>query len=73
MSTEQMTEQEFSRRFAERHVQQAGGETFVTTGNSVREYAGQAAPLYWNHANLRANGPEECADIDHSRWFGATA
>jgi hypothetical protein len=37
-------------------------------GTSVREYAEQAAPTYWEDPDQREDGPEECADADISYW-----
>lgn len=61
-----MTKEEFCRRFIARMVRLAG-ETF-DDGTSIRDYAEETAPTYWDEPHQRAEGPEECADADMSYW-----
>lgn len=63
---EKMTKEEFCRRFVERMVQR-GGQTF-DDGSSIREYAEETAPTYWQERHQREDGPEECAEADMSYW-----
>ncbi|WP_133254288.1 hypothetical protein [Phenylobacterium deserti] len=60
--------EEFERRFIEKMVAVAG-ETFAD-GESVCEYAAQAAPTYWEEPWQREEGPEACALADINYWEG---
>lgn len=64
--SEQITKEEFVRRFTERLVARVG-ETDAN-GDSVREIAAQAAPTYYDDNDYRECGPEECADADLDEW-----
>jgi len=57
---------EFCTRFSARLVSTVG-ETFGD-GTSIREYANDAAPGYFDDDDLEDQSPEECADIDVSYW-----
>lgn len=61
-----MDKEEFCQRFVECMVYSAG-ETF-DDGESIREYAEEAAPTYWDNIDQRSDGPEECACADMSYW-----
>jgi len=61
-----ITEEEFCRRFVECMVR-ACGETF-DDGTSIREYAAETAPTYWQDDWQRKQGPEACAEADMSYW-----
>lgn len=61
-----LTKEEFCRRFVEYMVRR-GGETF-DDGSSIREYAEEIAPTYWDDPGQRSDGPEECADADMDYW-----
>ncbi|MGY3527310.1 hypothetical protein [Bradyrhizobium sp. USDA 4452] len=58
--------EEFCARFKARMLETIG-EKF-DDGSSVAEYADETAPSYWEDANQRNEGPEECADADMSYW-----
>lgn len=62
----EITKEEFIRRFVDCMVRRAG-DTF-DDGSSIREYAEQAAPAYWDDPDQRAEGPEDCAESDISYW-----
>lgn len=32
------------------------------------KYVDEIAPTYWNDADLRTEGPEECAEFEASEW-----
>lgn len=57
---------EFCARFKARMLKRAG-PTF-DDGSSIAEYADMAAPTYFDDADQRAEGAEECADADMSYW-----
>jgi hypothetical protein len=61
-----MTKEEFCLRFVKRMIE-VGGEKF-DDGTSIREYAEDVAPTYWDEPFQREEGPEECADADMSYW-----
>jgi predicted HD phosphohydrolase len=63
---EPMNKDEFCQRFVTYMVQHAG-ETF-NDGTSIREYAEDTAPTYWDNPDQRAEGPDECASADMSYW-----
>jgi len=65
-TTPELMKEEFCRRFVDHMVKQAG-EAFAD-GTSVRQYAEETAPTYWDEPGQRADGPEECADADMSYW-----
>lgn len=58
--------EEFCRRFTARMIARMG-KTF-DDGDSIEEYADQAAPTYWEDVSTREEGPEDCADSDISYW-----
>lgn len=60
-----MDKDEFVRRFKARVLKVA---TTFDDGSSVAEYADEVAPTYWENADQRAEGPEECAMADVSYW-----
>lgn len=62
-----MSKDEFCQRFISRMVELVG-ENFED-GSSIRGYAEQAAPTYWEdqHQN-HGDSPEECAENDVSYW-----
>jgi len=63
---EELTKEEFCRRFRERMIQRAGAK--FDDGASVAEYADEMAPTYWATKWQRDEGPEACADADMSYW-----
>ncbi len=62
----EISRDEFIRRFVDRMIAIAGEKD--GEGNSVREYAEMTAPTYWEDLGQRADGPEECAEVDLSYW-----
>lgn len=60
-----MTKEDFCRRFIEYMTREAGFETF-DNGQSVRSYAEEVVPDYWE--NSCDNTPEECAEADMDCW-----
>lgn len=64
--SESMTKEEFCRRFVE-HMVQRGGDEFED-GSSIRDYAEETAPTYWEQPRHRDEGPEACADVIMSFW-----
>lgn len=65
----EITEDEFVRRFIAEMIRRVG-ETDAN-GESVREYAAQAAPAYFDDPDLRPDGPEACVDADLDCWEDA--
>lgn len=63
---EQITKEEFVRRFVDEMVRLAG-ET-DGNGDSVRDYAADVAPTYFDDPEQRKYGPEDCAESDHDNW-----
>jgi hypothetical protein len=61
-----MTKEDFCARF-KAYMLAVAGPTFAG-GESVAEYADQAAPTYWDDEQQRADRPEECASADISYW-----
>lgn len=61
-----LTEAEFRDRFVERMLARTGGVD--GNGDSVIDYAKEAALGYWEDDDMREEGPEECADADLSYW-----
>ena len=61
-----ITLEEFCERFKARMLERAG-PTF-DDGESIADYADEAAPAYFEDAAQREDGPEECADADMSYW-----
>lgn len=66
--SEKLTREEFCERF-KAEMLRISGPTF-SDGDSVAEYADDAAPTYWDEPALRDDGPEECARTDISYWEG---
>lgn len=64
--SEQISKEEFCRRFRERMIAVAG-PTF-DDGESVAGYADSVSPSYWDDPQQREDGPEACADADMSYW-----
>jgi hypothetical protein len=62
-----MRKEDFIKRFRDRMVDRVG-DTFAD-GSSVEEYAKGIAETYWDDPLQRADGPEECADVD--LFYGA--
>lgn len=60
MSDDEITKEEFCRRFVERMIQNVGPE--------VEGYAKSIAVTYFDDADQRDCGPEECADEEVSCW-----
>jgi hypothetical protein len=67
-ATAPLSKEEFCARFVARVIQRAG-EKF-DDGSSIREYAEETAPSYWEdyHSDDPDETPEECADADMSYW-----
>lgn len=63
---QQITKEEFVRRFIGEMVRLAG-ET-DGNGESVRDYAADVAPAYFDDLNGREVGPEACAESDLDNW-----
>lgn len=60
-----ITKEEYCRRFVEYMTSEAGFETFAT-GQTVRSYAEEIAPEYWEAC--RDNPPEDAAEADFDCW-----
>ncbi|UXS01683.1 hypothetical protein [Agrobacterium tumefaciens] len=60
-----LTKEEYCRRFVDYMTREAGFRTF-DNGHSVRSYAENAAPDYWQ--NCLDNSPEEAAEADMDCW-----
>lgn len=58
--------EEFCARF-KAHMLKMTGEKF-DDGESIADYADATAPSYWEDAEQRQDGPEECADSDIGYW-----
>lgn len=67
MENEDMTLSEFTSRFTDHLIKQAGTETFAD-GSPIRDYAVEVAPEYFNDPENLPLNPEECADIDMDYW-----
>lgn len=65
-SGEELTREEFVRRFTARMIARVGPTD--ADGDPVEDYAVTVAETYWEDAEQRADGPEECADCDISYW-----
>lgn len=63
---EELTKEQFCERF-KAHMLKRAGPTF-DDGESIAEYADQAAVGYWECDFSRADGPEDAADADMSYW-----
>lgn len=68
----EITGEEFARRFADELVRLVGPDHRDEDGDlhSTRGYALEVAPTYFEDADQRAEGPEECARTDFSYWEG---
>lgn len=62
-----LTKEEFCRRFVEYMTREAGFEVF-NNGQTVRAYAEEIAPEYWQ--NCPDNTPEAAAEADFDCWEG---
>lgn len=63
-----MEQQEFCKRFVEHMVRAAWFDKF-DDGMTVREYAEETAPTYWEDQHQRdGESPEDCAESDMSYW-----
>jgi hypothetical protein len=60
-----LTKEEYCRRFVEYMTREAGFETF-DNGQSVLDYAKEAAPAYWE--SCPDNAPEDAAEADFDCW-----
>lgn len=63
----ELTESEFCRRFVDHMVKFVGRET-LDDGTSVREYATETAPSYFEDQHQDGESPEDCAETDVSYW-----
>lgn len=62
-----LTKAEFCQRFVAHILKTAGRETF-DCGSSIREYAEETAPYYFEDELQSGAGPEDCAKADMSYW-----
>lgn len=58
---------EFCQRFVAHILKTAGRETF-DCGSSIREYAEETAPSYFDDQHQSGESPEDCAEADMSYW-----
>lgn len=63
-----ITREEFLARFKAEMIRRAGPTFTFTDGESVASYADATGPTYWDEPDLRADGPEECAQSDMEEW-----
>ena len=63
---DKLTLEEFCARFKAKMLAVVG-PTF-DDGDSVADYADETAPTYFEEADQRIEGPEECALTDISYW-----
>lgn len=61
-----LNKEEFCRLFVEHMTKEAGFETF-NDGRSVRSYAEEVAPDYWENCGPDTN-PEDAAEADMDCW-----
>lgn len=59
-----MTKEEFIDRFGVRLQELAG----PATSDGDKRYLRDAAEAAWDDPNQREEGPEACAETDHSYW-----
>ncbi|WP_406870254.1 hypothetical protein ABEB22_10670 [Thioclava sp. 'Guangxiensis'] len=65
--SEDLSLEEFTRRFTIAAIKLAGFETFED-GSTVAAYCKEAAPGYFNDPLARPEGPEACALEDMRYW-----
>ena len=67
----EISKDEFVTRFADELVRIVG-PTYRDEDNTelfdTREYALEVGPTYFDEADQREDGPEECARVDFSYW-----
>lgn len=62
-----MDKEEFCRRFVA-HMITLFPDGKMSDGEPIEHYATATAPAYWDEADLRVEGPEECAESDASEF-----
>lgn len=64
---EELTEEEWCKRFITRMCDRAGRDRF-DDGDLIVDYAREAAPTYYEDEDCRRDGPEASAAADMDYW-----